>query len=179
MEDKQITIDGVDVCECDCYYDGKCLCEYNEINRRIIRYYSCKKFPNCYYKQLKRKEQECEELGGRLKYILDENKVLKDCAANEHIDILALKNYISTLEFHIDQLKTENERLLKECEMRKNQALTIDDETITVQITQQQFEEYKQLKQILTEIKDFVENEMVPNSDTYIILQKIREVENG
>ena len=92
MTDKQIIIDGCDVSGCDCYCDGKCLCEYNEINRKIIRYYSCNKFPNCYYKQLKRaeqrivelnktiqtKEQECEELKKQvcglrpeLKYIID------------------------------------------------------------------------------------------------------------
>lgn len=31
-------------------------------------------------------------------------------------------------------------------------------------------------KQTLIEVKDFVENEMIPNGDTYIILQKISEV---
>ena len=33
-------------------------------------------------------------------------------------------------------------------------------------------------KQALVEIKDFVENEMVPNDDTHIILQLISEVED-
>ena len=38
--------------------------------------------------------------------------------------------------------------------------------------------ENDKLKQTLTEIKEFVENEMTQNNDTYIILQKINEVEN-
>ena len=38
--------------------------------------------------------------------------------------------------------------------------------------------EYKLLK-TLAEIKDFVKNEMIPNGDTHIILQKISEVEDG
>lgn len=128
----------------------------------------CNDRPNCYYKQLKRKEQECE--------------------------------------------------------IWKNQVLTIDDETITVQITQQQFEDYNQLKaeneklkeilkvwkysdvqhifkinkyeQTLTEIKEIAKNMNnecfyddfdcedcdMKNGCTYFnkkqILQKISEVEN-
>lgn len=37
----------------------------------------------------------------------------------------------------------------------------------------------KVYEKTLTEIKEFVENEMTPNCDTNIILQKISEVENG
>lgn len=62
--DKQIIIDGVDVSECKklmqgivpfgCMEDRKtCGCKYN---------------PNCHYKQLKRKEQECEELKKTIMY---------------------------------------------------------------------------------------------------------------
>ena len=57
MTDKQIIIDGVDVSECK-YWKGYCriasLCDYSG--------HLCEVTPNCYYKQLKRKEQECEEL---------------------------------------------------------------------------------------------------------------------
>ena len=62
MTDKQIIIDGVDVADCEhinaCDKKMKCvilqddICETNPY---------CEGF-NCYYKQLKRKEQECEEL---------------------------------------------------------------------------------------------------------------------
>lgn len=56
MTDKKIIIDGVDVVECKfrCYID-RCMA-----NTCITT--ACKDSPNCYYKQLQRKEQECEEL---------------------------------------------------------------------------------------------------------------------
>lgn len=64
MTDKQIIIDGVDVVGCEDYgYRGKAgyWCHnYDE---------PCTDYPNCYYKQLKRKEQECEELKEKLKYL--------------------------------------------------------------------------------------------------------------
>ena len=75
MTNKPIIVDGVDVSECDflakeddyCSYSGEyraykgqCGCSDEEM---------CKDHPNCFYKkalkQLKRKEQECEELRNR------------------------------------------------------------------------------------------------------------------
>lgn len=60
MTDKQITIDGVDVSGCD-------FCEWKssdipQCRTRLASFESTCKGYNCYYKQLKRKEQECEEL---------------------------------------------------------------------------------------------------------------------
>lgn len=103
---EQIMINGVDVSECEYltyqleedgqYYwfckisptGGPDECEYN---------------PKCFYKrvlkQLARKTQECEELKGRLEYIHQENKNLKNSVTAEQIDYVSLKNYISTLEF--------------------------------------------------------------------------------
>ena len=67
MTDKEIIIDGVDVSQCvyrmkDEY--NTCCCtstKENEGEERITAYYGCKYNHNCHYKQLKRKEQECEE----------------------------------------------------------------------------------------------------------------------
>ena len=65
MTNKHI-IDGVDVSECEDYgYRGKAgyWCHnYDE---------PCTDYPNCCYKQLKRKEQECEELKQTLDRIKD------------------------------------------------------------------------------------------------------------
>lgn len=48
-------VDGIDIIECQ-YFDlsenYECYCNHR----------ACKDCPNCYYKQLKRKEQECERL---------------------------------------------------------------------------------------------------------------------
>ena len=62
MTDKQIIIDGVDVRGCKNFYCGICE-EENKIPRTINHFTAdCRMYPNCNYKQLKRKEQECEEL---------------------------------------------------------------------------------------------------------------------
>ena len=81
----------------------------------------------------------------RLKYIINENKVLKDCATHEDIDIVALKNYISTLEFSNDQLKDVIKKY-EEC----NKFLVEENGKTYTRL------EYKLLR-ILTEIKEIVE----------------------
>ena len=62
MTDKQIIIDGVPVQDC-CYFDyendgykDSCYIHQNECSAQ-----------NCYYKQFKRKEQECEKLKTEVK----------------------------------------------------------------------------------------------------------------
>lgn len=61
MTDKEIIINGVDVCKCLAYHpefgdDYNCLATCSNCGN------VCKESPNCYYKQLQRKEQECGEL---------------------------------------------------------------------------------------------------------------------
>ena len=97
MNDKQIIIDGVDVSECEhLFRDVDCLahidfsecCEgYNP------RYGYC---PNidCYYKQLKRKEQECEQLRNKLN-----SSIGKMNAQNEklHNEIQVIRQQMKTI----------------------------------------------------------------------------------
>lgn len=59
---KEVIIDGVDVSECEHQTYEKCAINFEEWNGEIIRYLDCSNYPNCYFKQLKRKEQECEKL---------------------------------------------------------------------------------------------------------------------
>ena len=62
MTDKQIIINGVDVSGCENFSCGICE-EENKIPKTINHFTAdCRMYPNCYYKQLKRKEQECERL---------------------------------------------------------------------------------------------------------------------
>ena len=62
MIDKQIIIDGVDVSGCECSsqidLDINIICNSNS-PKKCSGY--CKDNPNCYYKQLKRKEQELQQ----------------------------------------------------------------------------------------------------------------------
>ena len=59
---KQIIIDGVDVSGCKYYFDEKCRCMDASIMQDFYLCPQCNSNPNCYYKQLKCKEQECERL---------------------------------------------------------------------------------------------------------------------
>lgn len=86
-----IIIDGIDVSECKFFqtinredYDveiDNCCCE---------TYVPCSSEykHNCYYKQLKRKEQECEELKAQLKQV----KYLHEVQDEKLIDELATEN---------------------------------------------------------------------------------------
>ena len=92
MTDKQIIIDGVDVSECEFFRNGICASPINpkcklcvEINEKM-----------CYYKQLKRKEQECKELKSDL---TDLSKII-DCK----------NGTILTFKEQLDRLKAENEK---------------------------------------------------------------------
>lgn len=64
MTDKeQIIIDGVDVSKCKYFEDGECGCEYYlRYGYEITMYDRCEEYPNCDFKQLARKTQECENL---------------------------------------------------------------------------------------------------------------------
>ena len=61
MTDKQIIIDGIDVSKCIYFQqeDDEYTCGAEECNGAIV---ACRACDNCYYKQLKHKEQECERL---------------------------------------------------------------------------------------------------------------------
>ena len=67
MSHKPIMIDGVDVYECEHLREEFTECYLNDPDIDYVNYCcaytnECKKYSDCYYKQLKRKEQECEEL---------------------------------------------------------------------------------------------------------------------
>ena len=79
MTDKeQIMINGVDVSKCRyfCRYDD--LCRDDNIGR-VVRPL-CKRIPDCYFKQLARKTQECEELKRKVELMMD----CPDCKVDEY-----------------------------------------------------------------------------------------------
>lgn len=81
----QIIINGVDVSECE-YYDSKMngVCECKNTKEygtptRITGCGGCKFNSNCYYKQLKRKEQECKKYKKHLDEIKSEIENKYEC----------------------------------------------------------------------------------------------------
>ena len=97
MTDKQIIIDGCDVSGCPhIEYEHKwwdiagreqnsenvCSLSFDN-NADFEEDFLCEQNPNCYYKQLKRKEEECEELKEALteiKEIAEKNLNIHSCA---------------------------------------------------------------------------------------------------
>ena len=142
MTDKQIIIDDIDVSRCQ--KQGETIvgitCGNGErirlANEIITKHKLCKDNPNCIYKQLKRKEQECEELREEKAYtdmaceqfekqlqskeqeceelkraLIDDQcfiKISKKCARAYCID--------EELRKQLDQFKKSNEELQKENE---------------------------------------------------------------
>ena len=91
MTDKQIIIDGCDVSGCEFLdnveYDKLCLM----ISHRNECQVNCSNKPNCYYKQLKRKEQECEEIRNKLNSNIERMNEQNEKLHNENKE---LKSYI-------------------------------------------------------------------------------------
>ena len=120
MENKQIVdvIDGVDVSECE--HINTC---DNKIKCVILQDDVCETNPycegyNCYYKQLKRKEQECEELRRNITKIFA--CLIKANRTNKIVDtiwvdrITTLWDYIAlTLGIEGDQTQIEEQILQK------------------------------------------------------------------
>lgn len=73
MTDKEIIIDGVDVAGCKYFNRFRSICH----NKNLCC--DCEKNQVCYYKQLARKEQECEELKKNNQILCDLYKNVDSC----------------------------------------------------------------------------------------------------
>ena len=148
---EQIMIDGVDVSGCRyfCRYDD--LCRNDNIGR--VTRPLCKRIPDCYFKQLALKTQECVKLNCE---IIDMNSIIEDAAIN-----LGNKDFtLYDLPFEIKKLTQEcegKERIIEKqrkeirkhrCKLKelKNKLRTLDEETTTVEITEAEFAEYQSYK---------------------------------
>ena len=136
---ENIIIDGCDVSGCEWIrevgLDSEYICTCNSPNKTSGY---CKYNSNCCNKELKRKEQECEELKKQL--IKCDDNIIADCEYSKK-DLCSFihrkKEVITGLQQQLDQLKAENEEL-KKVSCKFKDYCTCDTE---------------KLKQTLTEIK--------------------------
>lgn len=86
MTNKQIIIDGVDVSECEFYNtdDGTCREVNGKYDTDICEFDKCEN-SNCYFKQLKRKEQALDEIE---KYLDAQQKYLDGEDYHNLLDII-------------------------------------------------------------------------------------------
>ena len=179
MTNKQIIIDGVDVSRCDeliTQSENTIICE--------ITGYLCNDRQNCYYKQLKRKEQECEELVSKGNQLDKKCKQQSWDIGNLGYKIKNQRHEINNRLKQLDQLKADREEALKQLEFVR-----------TLNTVREA--EIRKLSKTLTEIKEIAEKAKKDicnncgwrNTDScdptdytcgeFIkILQKISEVEN-
>ena len=188
MENKEMIIDGVDVSGCKNFSCGKCE-EENKIPITINHFTAdCRMYPNCYYKQLKRKEQECE----RLKLDLIEAR-----AHGDYLNNSALSETLKIVSEQCDQLKAENDELKEKVKELRQGWINCDNERnlqeANSEFRQRVINRYKQTLMEIEEIAKNMNNECfyddfdcevcdMKNGCTYQgkikILQKISKVEN-
>ena len=189
MENKEFYIDGIDVSGCSLYEDnpkyrmwGTCDCMRSMVDQSgydELAGAECKGY-NCYYKQLKRSEAQCEamfvshtDLEKKYKAKEQECERLKEEAL--HSDYGIMKN---NLEGAITYLEKENKDLSKIIDCKNRTILTFKE-----QLDQLKAENEK-LEQTLAEIKEIADKDFRHTAwEEYAkqlkqILQKISEVEN-
>ena len=186
MTDKQIIIDGCDVSGCE-YIDKDSCCNLFEglIGTPCSSYY----FRNCHYKQLKRKEQECEKLKKQLMQKSEVDMFFNTpiegwsndpCGICQHkAENEQLKEELSAIQHNCNRegCKYYDDNTFKvfyECKAQK--ALQLSANSVTTK--------YCDLLQTLAEIKEIAKYELnnltesAINGGRYVeILQKISECE--
>ena len=159
MTAKSIIIDGVDVSKCKYFNcDSKeCKAEYYiRYGYEIVECDSCIENPNCYFKQLKLKEQECEGLKKDLHKNFEEK----------------------------DKLHLIIDRLLEASGYDTNTASAEDFKNVyeNMRYGKQQLEQLDKLKQTLAEIKEICneyQKEYMLNIGVEILSNKILQIIKG
>ena len=112
---KEIIIDGVDVSGCEYYDHGIC-----NIPDVIETYDSCIDKGACYFKQLQRKEKECEEVSNEIvelnvKYETVVNLAKKNADANEYC-LQELEKENQKLKQALDEIEKMIESIITDCD---------------------------------------------------------------
>lgn len=114
MTDKQIIIDDVDVS--GCLFHSLTTMGYAGYNYCKCFECVCECHNDCYYKQLKRKEQECEELNKWLPIV---TRLEEQFKSHEKAKSIGYKTYAEQVFTELDQLKqalTEIKEIAEACQ---------------------------------------------------------------
>lgn len=181
MTDKeQIIIDGVDVSECKCLHNVEVILEiakpedFEILCGATNGAIKCEKWKDCYFKQLARKTQECEQKDKELKELKRQYK-------------------LSCLGCEYKNTKADVERYRKECDFWKHQAElgseTTDRLAKQLEEKEQECEELKrevdEYKEVLECVEGYINNQGIDNkwnmriqkfrSDILNIISKAKE----
>lgn len=142
MTDKQIIIDGVDVSGCEDYryFNNAHYCDLH-YTRKL-----CEDLHNCYYKQLKRKEQECAN--NEIAHKKELEIFNQECIDTQEQLMKAVNE--------LDQLKAENEILKEKLERQKDYMISYKLYTI---------EQKQKLKQALDGVEEYALKQFCDNCE--------------
>ena len=158
MTDKEIIIDGVDVSGCFHYKNQSCIADYLLTDQDFSNA-KCAYSPNCHFKQLQRKTQECEELKkGYAELTKIVSPYMDDFTGyNEELGgfdpILCVKELCQQLAHKMqenEELKKNNQIL---CDLYKNVDSCLQKRTEKFDRYRKAFEEIKEI------VKDWYKNE--------------------
>ena len=175
MTNKTI-IDGIDVSEC------KYLTSANGCDCTDTTSFECCRVDNCFFKQLARAKDEIEKLRKLQDDLVIENEKLKSelsetigaidnirkskehwqkVSITDSQDVERLSEEIEKWKHQAelgsdttDRLSKELEEKEQEIEKLKSQLQTLDDETVTVQLTQEEYEGLKAKEQECNRLKE-------------------------
>lgn len=108
MTNKQIIVDGVDVSGCKHFKIGTCLADYLLTDMDFSEA-KCELCKDCYFKQLTRKTQECEELRIKNNILKEHNRYYKNESKRYKKEIGGLKAEKEQAE---QKLKRDNKTML-------------------------------------------------------------------
>lgn len=125
-QNKPIIIDGINVDECECSsqidLDVNIICTSNFSSKKSGY---CKDNPNCLFKQLKSKEQECEEKDKGIKFLLEKldlsNNRIQDCEIHWEKERKKLKQQLDQLKTSKEQAEQKLEEIRQICSCSKGQ----------------------------------------------------------
>ena len=146
MTDKQIIIDGVDVSGCRYYDDRDGYCDACKDDIDGDSFTKCMYEDDCYYKQLKRKEQECEEL--------KEEKAYTDMACEQFEQQLdQLKEQLEAYKMEAEEGKEINAEIKAENEKLKNFHINL------VGVKECEIRELARYKQVIEKVRELIKND--------------------
>lgn len=117
---EEIIIDGVDVSECKYEYRGYCTIDFEKLNTKMLGCKLCEDNPNCYFKQLKCKEQECKELKKEKAEIKKYLGTLDKTIIQRLEELKEFKDELKISEYNYKQALDSIEKIARESDIYKS-----------------------------------------------------------
>lgn len=109
MDNEEVYVDGIDISECE--YACNTAFGKNGCKHPMMKNIYCSKNPNCYFKQLARKTQECEQIKEKYEALKLENQEGYEIVAELKHECEELEKQLETSEEWRIKAESLNEKL--------------------------------------------------------------------